>query len=67
MDIHCPICGEPWDADELHDAPMPYIEALREFRVSGCAALGSRHGDGAATTEHRILAELAQDVEDLAL
>ena len=36
MDIICPICGEPWDAYELHDAPGGYQEASFMFRRYGC-------------------------------
>ena len=61
MDIHCPKCGEPWDHDELHDAPdgMDYKTASREFRKRGCEALG---GVCSETTRNPGYADMAQTV-----
>jgi hypothetical protein len=41
MDIRCPICGEPWDMDELHDNDegLSYTEAAAVFRTEGCGAV----------------------------
>ncbi len=36
MDINCPVCGEPWDMDELHDDPSKTWEkATKEFAIRG--------------------------------
>ena len=44
MDIHCPICGEPWDTDELHDVVgVGYVEACRRFSIMGCGVFGVSH------------------------
>lgn len=49
MDIKCPKCGEPVDADELHDVVgKTYREALAAFRESGCAGIGFTCGGGTA-------------------
>lgn len=67
MDIYCPICGEPWDIGELHDAGMPYAQAKREFFERGCRALGGTCGS------HRLddslfglYAEFGEDLDGLA-
>lgn len=47
MDIRCPICSEPWDMDELNDAPnplnsrltLPFDEARKIFYEQGCGVL----------------------------
>lgn len=45
MDIYCPICGEPYDHDELHDVPgKSYAEASREFIRVGCKVFDASHG-----------------------
>lgn len=56
MDLTCPVCGEPWEFDSLHDetayrseaitpAPEPYsatFDRVRaEFQREGCEALKS--------------------------
>lgn len=49
MDIYCPVCGSPWDADELHEQgdwigeSLTYQQACARFRFSGCAAFGAKH------------------------
>jgi len=46
MDIYCPKCAEPWDIDSLHDAAKEfsctYDEVWKQFKQSGCSALGSK-------------------------
>ncbi len=57
MDLHCRFCGEPIDADELHDMPGVtsglsgwsqemyaglYSEAVRQWREFGCNAFSDR-------------------------
>jgi len=40
MDIYCPKCGEPWDADEFHyvaeENETTYREELAKFSRIGC-------------------------------
>lgn len=44
MDIYCPSCGEPWDADMLHEVPdTSHATALARFRAEGCALFETRH------------------------
>ena len=48
MDILCPICGEPWDQDELHDMwyhgrVLPYRKAVERFQALGCEAFQTAH------------------------
>ncbi len=45
MDIICPICGEPWEHDMLHESGLPYEEAWKWFRRVGCELFGARHGE----------------------
>lgn len=54
MDIPCPVCGEPWDNDSLHeevatreadgDVTASYAKVAAEFRSKGCKALGAAFG-----------------------
>jgi len=45
MDVHCRICGEPWDQFEFHavaeDMGSTYREVSADFRKRGCVALGA--------------------------
>ena len=44
MDLYCPICGEPVDADELHDVEgMSFRKARDRFFKVGCALFGNAH------------------------
>jgi hypothetical protein len=42
-DLLCPLCGEPWEIDTLHDAAEDqghtFGEVLAGFRRRGCVAL----------------------------
>lgn len=59
MDLLCPLCGEPWDNDELHHvAGKTYRQALHDFQARGCLALGSRHSAPANITAARAAAAL---------
>lgn len=50
MDIYCPLCGEPWDMDELHEVEDTDFETARKrFRRDGCAVFGSTHNRPADT------------------
>lgn len=50
-DVRCPICGEPWDIDCIHEEVEARVEDKRratfdsvyaEFRKDGCKTIGSR-------------------------
>jgi hypothetical protein len=51
MDINCPKCGEPWDAEELHyvaeENQTTFSEELAKFRRTGCEVFGEQHADPA--------------------
>ncbi len=64
MDLYCPICGEPWALDALHDVPDAGFDvARRRFRTEGCALLGSPHNrpiDGATAAKSALLPRTAR-------
>lgn len=72
MDVLCPVCGEPWDHDELHELAaeleVSYTEAARLFRTEGCAAFpGNKHsaaGDTFAAEAARVTYDLLGDDMD---
>lgn len=43
MDLHCTICGQPWDNEYMHDVAVDegtsYEDVMNAFRREGCAAL----------------------------
>lgn len=40
MDIICPVCAEPWDMSELHEAEgMSFTAANNLFHTKGCGAV----------------------------
>lgn len=44
MDVYCPKCGEPFDADEWHDWNDRSYEQNRDaFFAEGCEAMGLSH------------------------
>jgi len=51
MDINCPKCGEPWDADELHyiaaEHGMTFSQKVTAFSRTGCEVFGEQHADPA--------------------
>jgi len=65
MDLYCPICGEPWALDALHDVPdTDFDTARRRFRIEGCALFGSRHNrpiDGDTAAKSALLHDLLGD------
>lgn len=65
MDIYCPVCGEPWAVDELHEIPgEDFATAQRRFRSEGCAVFESRHNlspDSEAAAMSSVLFELLGD------
>lgn len=78
MDIYCPVCGEPWNLDALHDVPgVAFESARRRFAREGCRVFGSTHNsavdsDRAAKSAvlHQLLGDdidgIAALMEDLA-
>lgn len=65
MDISCPVCGEPWDMDTLHDVPgVSYETARVRFRSEGCSLFETAHNDppnAAAAARSRVLHDLLGD------
>ncbi|MGZ3472791.1 MAG: hypothetical protein ACXVA6_22775 [Isosphaeraceae bacterium] len=65
MDIYCPVCGEPWDLDELHAVPGTAFEAARRrFAAEGCGVFGTRHNsavDSDKAAKSAVLHELLGD------
>lgn len=54
FDIPCPVCGEPWDNDELHERAEEialdhenygdvYDRVRGYFRINGCEFFGAEH------------------------
>lgn len=78
MDIHCTICGEPWDIDSLHDAVADGMAedwngARRIFFSSGCGSLfngrpcSAEGGDRRRAEISATLADvLGEDVDGIA-
>lgn len=75
MDIRCPICGEPWDMDELQEllddeaGPEDYHKAVSLFRSKGCEAFGCSHGEvdeDAALLSSMLMDILGDDIDGLA-
>lgn len=68
MDIYCPICGEPWDMDELHDVPgVPFEAARRRFAAEGCRVFGTGHNspaDSDRAAKSAVLHDLLDDDVD---
>lgn len=74
MDINCPKCGEPLDADELHDIEgMTYQQARDAFfdgvdnplrpgeKLIGCSAVGFRHND-IPDARSAMISQAARDI-----
>jgi hypothetical protein len=68
MDIYCPVCGEPWDMDSLHDVPdTNYATARRRFGRDGCAVFDTSHNspiDAERAELSSVLFELLGDDVD---
>lgn len=47
MDIRCPVCGEPWDIDELHEVAkekrVSFSKVRNGFANRGCEAIDASH------------------------
>lgn len=60
MDIYCPICGEPWDMDELHYVAAAhgttFQDELTNFQTKGC---GTFDGEPCADVPDRTRAAAA--------
>lgn len=80
MDVLCPVCGEPWDNDMLHDVAKEgktsYEVVASNFRTTGCDALAVKHNpETKADPRIGVLYELlgsdmdgaASEIEDFGL
>ena len=65
MDIYCPLCGEPWDMDELHEVEdTDFDTARKRFRREGCAVFASSHNkpaDSETAEKSAVLFDLLGD------
>jgi hypothetical protein len=77
MDIYCPICGEPFDIDSLHDAveegiATNFSSALEKFKEKGCNLWGYLHcttgveGKERAEISSALFDILGDDVDGIA-
>jgi hypothetical protein len=68
MDLYCPKCAEPWDNDAIHEQAKEersnYQLVAAQFRMIGCEALGTSHGEGVAHPGIAIVYELSGDDMD---
>ncbi len=46
----CPVCGETWDVDDLHEASLPYAEGRSLFRTVGCEVFDTSHNEQSDAT-----------------
>jgi hypothetical protein len=61
MDIYCKHCGEPWEADCLHDIPESYAKASQLFKTLGCGAFGEAYNNQPlAPCQHKPIASQAR-------
>jgi hypothetical protein len=48
QDVYCPVCGEPWENDTLHEYAqergITYKEVFNTFFTEGCAEAFSEWG-----------------------
>ena len=76
MDLICPVCGEPWDLDTLHEMgdwvneKLTFSQALKRFANKGCEAFGCKHNEtpdkDAAETSSMLFDILGDDVDGIA-
>lgn len=70
MDIACPVCGEPWELDSLHEMgdwigeDLTFEQARVRFAEEGCEAYGTPHGEGTAHPGVAVIYELLGDDVD---
>jgi hypothetical protein len=71
VDIHCVICGEPWDLFELEDVEgVPVQEARHRFAKDGCVVFGNKHTDPPDTERAQksraLFDHLGDDIDGIA-
>ena len=75
MDIRCPICGEPWDMDELHEVydgetHVPFKKAYARFMHAGCETFYCSHNEvpdvGKAQAAQVLMEIMGDDVDGVA-
>jgi hypothetical protein len=71
VDVYCPVCGEPWDLDTLHEIDAPSYQAKRKrFQREGCGALETAHNEPAdglrASASAALFDVLGDDVDGIA-
>lgn len=75
MDIRCPICGEPWDIESLHDEAEwldeTFDKVRKRFYSDGCGKVFGvpsceRSTDNAATIAALAYDLMGDDVDGIA-
>ena len=70
MDMQCPVCGEPWDMDSLHEMgdwvseELTWEQARARFVKQGCEAFGAGHNGNEAHPGVAVLYDLLGDDMD---
>ena len=66
MDINCPKCGEPWDAEELHyvaeENETTFSEELAKFSRIGCQVFDGQHCSDPADQRRALAASIAFEI-----
>jgi hypothetical protein len=79
MDIICPVCGEKFEMDGLHDpfdTSLSFKQALHQFQKTGCRTVfgntgcfpgaNGDEGSAAAAAARALFDLLGDDVDDVA-
>ena len=68
MDILCPICAEPWDADELYDVwlddgrQVEWKTARKLFAKVGCDVFNTQHNESGVGSEEAEISTMLFDL-----
>ena len=65
-ELLCPVCGEPWGVDELHEASVPYEEARSLFRTVGCEVFDTSHSEQSDAAGLESPSEMLGDADEVA-
>ena len=68
-ELLCPVYGESWDTDELHDeavTEMTYEEAQSMFRKVGCEVFGASHNEQSDAAGLESPSEMLGDADEVA-
>ena len=68
-ELLCPVCGESWDSEELHDGAvteMTYEEGWSQFRKVGCEVFGASHNEQSDVAGLEPPSEMLGDADEVA-